>query len=77
MIEFSDANVSSDFDGNTYLLVCQDNEHVYTSRLDILKFKTDDKIIDYISLMGNNMSPYTFAIGEKNYTFHINSLQTY
>ena len=55
--QFSGANDSSGFDGNTLLLECEDNEYVYISGLEIFKFKTDDKITDYISLMGNNMVP--------------------
>ena len=38
--------------------------------MEFIKFKTDDKIVDYISLMGNNMIPYAFAIREK-YTYFI------
>ena len=70
MTEFSGANDSPDYDGNTLLLEFEDNEYVYISGLEIFKFKTDDKIIDYISLMGNNMIPYTFAVGEK-YTYFL------
>ena len=44
--EFSGANNSHDYDGNTLLLEFEDNEYVYISRLEIFKFKTDDKIID-------------------------------
>ena len=38
----------------------------------MFEFKTDVKILDYISLMGNNRIPHTFAIGEK-YTFSIST----
>ena len=48
-----------------FLLECENNEYVYISGLEIFEFKTDDKIIEYISLRGNNMIPYTFAVGEK------------
>ena len=65
---FSGAYDNANFDGNTILLDCQDNEYVFISGREIIKFQTDDMFIDYISLMGNNMSPYTFAIGEK-YTY--------
>ena len=69
MTEFSvAANNSPDFDGNTLLLECEDNEHVYISGLEFAKFKTNDKIIDYKSLMGNNMAPYAIMIGEQ-YTY--------
>ena len=70
MAGFSGVNDSSDYDGNTLLLEFEDNEYVYNSGLEIFKFKTDDKIIDCISLMGNNMFPYTFAMGEK-YTYFL------
>ena len=65
MTEFSGANDSSGFDGNTLLLEFENNEYVYISGLEIIKFKTEDKIIDYISPMDNNMIPYAYAIGEK------------
>ena len=65
MTEFSGARDKNVFDGNTLLLDCEDNEYVYISGFEISKFKTDDKIIDYTSLMGNNMTPYAFVVGEK------------
>ena len=46
----------------------ENNEYVYISGLEITKFKIDDKIIDYISLMGNNMIPHAIMIGER-YTY--------
>ena len=71
MTEFSGAaNNSSKFDGNTLLLEREDNEYVYISGLEITKFKIDDKIIDYISLMGNNMTPCAIMIGER-YTYFL------
>ena len=72
MTNFSAAGDKIDFGGNTLFLECEDNEYLYFSGLEIFQFKTDDKIIDYISLMGNNMVPYTFAIGEK-YTYFIST----
>ena len=65
MTEFSGAGDKIDFDGDTIFLECQNNEYAYISGLEIFEFKTSDKIQDFISLMGNNMIPYTFAIGEK------------
>ena len=79
MTQFSGANDSSSFDGNTLLLECENNEYVYISGLEIFKFKTDDKIIDYTSLIGNNMIPYTFAAGENihiSYPLITNLLKT-
>ena len=72
MTEFSSASDKIDFDGNTLLLEGGNNEYVYFSGLQIFQFKTDDKLIDSISLMGKNMVPYTFAIGG-NYTYFIST----
>ena len=70
MTEVSGAGDKIDFDGNTLLIECENDEYVYISGLEIIKFKTEDKLKDYISLMGNNMTPYAYAIGEK-YTYFI------
>ena len=71
MTEFSGAaDNSSDFDVNTLLLQGENNENLYFSGLEIFKFKTGDKIIDYISLMGNNMIPFVITVGEK-YTYFL------
>ena len=71
MTEFSEAKDNPFFDGNTILLELEDIEYIYISGLEIFKFKTEDKIADYIPLMGNNMCPYAIVIGEK-YTYFIN-----
>ena len=63
------ADNNSDFDGNTILLECEENEDAYSFGLEIFKFKIDDKIIDYKALMGNYMCPYAFIFGEKNTYF--------
>ena len=63
------ANNSSEFDGNILLVKCENNEYVYISGLEITKFKIDDKIIDYKSLIGNNMIPHAIMIGEKHTYF--------
>ena len=65
MTDISGAGDKIDFDANTLILECVNNEYVYISGLEIFQFKTGDKIIDYMSLLGNNMIPYAFAIGEK------------
>ena len=52
------------------MLECDDNEYIDISGLEVTKFKTDDKIIDYIPLMGNNMVPYPIMIGER-YTYFL------
>ena len=69
MTEFSRTVDNIDFDGKTILLECEDSKYVYTSGLEIFEFRTIDKIIDYISLMGNNMTSYSFAVGTRNTYF--------
>ena len=53
LTNFSGAQDKEELDGNTLLVEVEDIEYVYISGLEITKFKTDDKIIDFISLMGN------------------------
>ena len=66
MTEFSGAadNVS-EFEGNTFLLEVEDRKYVYISGLEVTEFETSDKVIDCISVMGNNMDPYTIILAEK------------
>ena len=75
--EFSGAaDSSSDFEGNTLLLQYEKNEYVCFSGLEIFNFKTDDKIIDYITLMGNKMiDSLCYYIRRKFYVFLIHLLQ--
>ena len=72
MTEFTAALNNPNFDGNTILLKCEDSKYNYISGLQVFEFRTDDKILDYISLMGNNMIPYTFAVGDI-YTYFIST----
>ena len=69
MTEFSGAaDNSSDFDGNTLLLEVEDRKYVYISGLEITEFETNDKVLDCISLMGNNMVRFAIILGDK-YTY--------
>ena len=70
MTEFSEAYDNPNFYVITILLECEDNEYIDISGLEIFKIKTDDKFIDHISLMGNNMVAYAIISGEK-YTYFI------
>ena len=72
LTEFSCASDKIDFDGKTLLPEGENNEYVYSSGLEIFQFRTDDKSMDYITLMDNNMIPYPFAVGEK-YTYFLSS----
>ena len=59
------------FDGNTILLkVCIENgkkKYVYIGGDKVCSFLTSDNIYEYVSNMGNNLTPYSFATGEENY----------
>ena len=59
------------FDGNTILLKIAiengKNKYVYIGGDMVCSFMTSDNIYEYISNMGNNLSPYSIATGEKNY----------
>ena len=63
---------SFDSDGNTISVFCDDNacnEYVFCSEFGIIKFTTQEKIIYFISLLGNNMMPTATAAEEKNIYF--------
>ena len=59
------------FDGNTILLKVGiengKNKYVYIGGNMVASFMTSDNIYEYISNMGRNLSPYSFAIGKENY----------
>ena len=79
MTEISGANDSSDFDGNTIVLECEYNEYINISGCEFYKFKTDDKIKDYISFWATNCVLLLLPL-EKNihfsYQIFISSLKT-
>ena len=59
------------FDGNTILLKVSvesgKNRYVYIGGDKVCSFLTNDNIYEYVSNMGNNLSPYSFATGKENY----------
>ena len=61
------------FNGNTILLKISEwnnkNRYVYISGDKIYSFITNDHILENISNMGDNMIPYSIAIGEDNIYF--------
>ena len=71
MTVLSGAFDKSCFDGNTILLKVGiengRNKNVYIGGDMVCSFLTSDNIYEYVSNMGNNLSPYSFATGEKNY----------
>ena len=70
MTWMSGAFDKSIFDGNTILLkiIEENDEHryVYIFGDMICSFLTNHNIYKYISNMGNNLTPYSIAIGEEN-----------
>ena len=59
------------FDGNTILLKVgienEKNKYVYIGGDMVCSFMARDNLYEYISNMGNNLSPYSVATGEENY----------
>ena len=70
MTEFSGAEDKEVFNGNTILLEIgiENNKHryIYIGGDMVCSFLTNDKIYKYISNMGNNLTPYSIAIGWEN-----------
>ena len=70
MTEFSGAEDKEVFNGNTILLQIgiENNKHryVYIGGDMVCSFLTNDRIYKYISNMGNNLIPYSIAIGFEN-----------
>ena len=68
--EFSGAEDKAVFDGNTILLQIgiENNKYryVYIDDNMVCSFLTNDRIYKYISNMGNNLTPYSIAIGFEN-----------
>ena len=73
MTEFSVAGNKEVFDGNTILLrVHEENDkhrYVYIGGDMACSFLTNDRIYKYISNMGNNLTPYSIAVGWENIYF--------
>ena len=59
------------FDGNTISLEVAiengKNKYVYIGGDMVCSFLTSDNIYEYVSNMGNNLFPYSFATGKENY----------
>ena len=70
MTEFSGAEDKAVFNGNTILLQIgiENNKYryVYIGGDMVCSFLTNDRIYKYISNMGNNLTPYSIAIGFEN-----------
>ena len=71
MTALSGAFDKSCFDGNTILLRVSiengKNKYVYIAGDMVCSFMTSHNIYEYVSNMGNNLTPYSIAIGEENY----------
>ena len=59
------------FKGNTILLKVSiengKNKYIYIGGDMVCSFMTNDNIYEYVSNMGNNLCPYSFAVGKENY----------
>ena len=59
------------FDGNTILLKINDengkHKYVYIGGDMVCSFVISDNIYEYVSNMGNNLTPYSVASGSENY----------
>ena len=70
MTKFSGSEDRKVFDGNTILLYIgvENNKYkyVYIGGDQLCSFLTNDKIYNYISNMGNNLTPYSIAFGYEN-----------
>ena len=67
MIKMSRAFDISDFDGNTILVGSDDlgfEKYVCISGFENINFSTEDKVIDILSLLGNNKFPTPIAVGK-------------
>ena len=60
----------SNFDGITISVGSIDNENIFIFGFENTKFTSKDKIIEFISLMHDDMLPIVITIREK-YTFSI------
>ena len=71
MTVFSGAFDKNVFDGNTILLkISEENgkhKYAYIGGDMVRSFMTSDHIYEYVSNMGNNLTPYSVATGEENY----------
>ena len=71
MTVLSGAFNKSCFDGNTILLKVgienEMNKYVYIGGDMVCSFLISDNIYEYVSNMGNNLTPYSIATGEENY----------
>ena len=70
MTEFSGAEDKEVLNGNTILLkVSEENDkhrYVYIGGDMVCSFLTNDIIYKYVSNMGNNLTPYSIAVGFEN-----------
>jgi hypothetical protein len=54
-----------EYNGNSVLIKCEPMLYVYIGH-NIMKFKTKEPVIKYISNIGNNLVPYPYAVTKKN-----------
>ena len=73
MTEVSGAYDKKSYDVNNILLkISEENDRhrwVYVGGDKVSSFLTDDDFYKYISIMGNNLTPFSIAIGQENIYF--------
>ena len=71
MTMFSGSFDKKFFNGNTILLKISEengkNKYIYIGGDMVCSFMTNDNLYEYISNMGNNLSPYSVATSEEYY----------
>ena len=81
MTMFSGGFDKSVFDGNTILSQISEekdrHKYVYIGGHKVCSFLTNDSVYEYISNMGNNLTPYGIAIADENQLFFDCALQIY
>ena len=63
----------SDYHGNSILIRISKKSYIFIGNV-ITRFKTDDKILDYMSPVGNNDVPYPIAFSSKYVYFMLDNV---
>jgi len=66
---------NEEYDGNAILIKLSNTKYVHVT-ISIYEFQTEDKIIDYISDIGNSSVAWPMAFGEK-YVYFLNAFNEY
>ena len=73
MTKMSGGCDSSNFDGNTISVGGDDMDYMFISGFEIIKFSTEDYIMNFITLLGYDMIPTAIAIGKCKHISYLTS----